>query len=106
MNSTNNDYVMGQSPPWPPEVARGIPAELKWQTLLQQVFTVGGLPHWPHATKGGRVSQHRLVELVNARQLTDAQKWQDLCAELNLPPWQSRNVGDVMYSLATGWAPP
>jgi hypothetical protein len=69
------------------------------------VFTNGGFPHFPYATKGGKVSQHRLVVLVDQRDLTDEQKWQDICAELNLPPWEARNVGDVMYSLATGWNP-
>jgi hypothetical protein len=100
----DNGFVTGQSPPWPPTVARGISAEQKWLTLLEQAFE-NGAPDFPLVTKGSLVRHHRLVDLVNARDLTDAQKWLDICAELELPPWEQRNVGDVMYSLATGWRP-
>lgn len=85
--TTQNGFVLGHSPPWPPETARGISAARKWRTLL------------------ARKSKDRLVALVDQRELTDEQKWQDICAELELPPFELRNVADVEYSLATGWKP-
>jgi hypothetical protein len=102
MNVASNGYVLGHSPPWPPETARGISAERKWQALLAQTFSASPTSG---VYAGSPVARHRLVALVDARELTDAQKWQDICAELKLPPWEARNVGDVMYSLVTGWCP-
>lgn len=78
----------GISSRWPPEADRGLSNELKWQTLFKQ------RPRYP------------LVELVDQRErLTDAQKWEDLFAELGLDHPAFRNVGDVLYSLKTGWRP-
>ena len=86
----SNGYVLGHSPPWPPAVARGISHERKWQTLVNE--------------KPASPAFH----LVDARELTDAQKWEDLLVELGYPKHEGafRNVGDILYSLATGWRPP
>jgi hypothetical protein len=75
-------YIMGHSPPWPANVARGISAERKWQTLA------------------ARKPQHRLVRLVADRELTDAQRWEEVCSEAGLPTWSHYNVEDVIRYLA------
>ena len=81
--NAGNGFVLGHSPPWPANVARGISPERKWQALVAEKPT------------------HRLFRLVADRELSDAQKWEALCAELKLTPWTHRNVGDVLYALGT-----
>jgi hypothetical protein len=85
----SNGYVLGHSPPWPPNVARGISHARKWQALVSE-----------------RPSR-RIFRLVSDRELADDQKWEDLVVALGFDKEAATilNVGDIIYSLATGWDP-
>jgi hypothetical protein len=87
--TTQDGYMLGHSPPYPANRARGISNERKWQALCDEK------------------PSHRLFRLVSDRELTDAQKWEDLLVELGYPKAEAafRNVGDILYSFTTGWSP-
>ena len=78
-----NDILPGLHPvKWAPQQARGAPGDVKWRAIVESK---------PRA---------RIFRLVEARELTEAQKWDDICAALGLNHPQHRNVSDILGALA------